>query len=217
MMAASLLLAALTSPVQAEAPVASATAAEAGASAGPSGDIVHPFTGRSDAGSLRENAEARGVSWPPERFWIEIDKSERRLTAWSGGVALKHYRVGLADGVGDKVRQGDLKTPTGLFRVVTRNAKSSFHLFLGLSYPDPEDARRGLAQGLVTEAQAASIEEAAAAGRKPPWDTRLGGAIGIHGGGGSADWTLGCIAVEDEEIEELWELARHGTRVLIEE
>ncbi len=180
-------------------------------------EVVHAFTGRSDPGSLRDNAEARGVEWPPERFWIEIDKSERRLTAWSGPVALKHYRVGLADGEGDKVRQGDLKTPNGLFRVVTRNHRSNFHLFLGLSYPDAQDAERGRASGLVTEAQAQKIIEADAAGRLPPWGTALGGAIGIHGGGGSADWTLGCIAVEDAEIEELWEVAPYRTRVLIQE
>ena len=180
-------------------------------------DVVHPFTGESDPLSLREAVTERGLPWPPPRFWLGIDKSERRLTAWSGNVALKHYAVGLGDPVGDKVRQGDRKTPDGVFRVVTRNDRSAFHLFLGLSYPDAEDARRGVSQGIITAAQAEAIVAASEQGRLPSWSSSLGGAIGIHGGGSGADWTLGCIAVENDEIEELWELARSGTRVRIEE
>ena len=101
--------------------------------------------------------------------------------------------------------------------MVTRNPKSNFHLFLGISYPDPEDAARGLEAGLISQAQHDQIVAAAESRKKPPWSTTLGGAIGIHGGGGSADWTLGCIAVEDAEIEELWAVTRMGTKVRIQE
>ncbi|MEC8425185.1 MAG: L,D-transpeptidase, partial [Myxococcota bacterium] len=93
--------------------------------------------------------------------------------------------------------------------------RSRFHLFLGLGYPTAEDAERGLAAGLVTQAQATRIQEADAARRQPPWNTALGGAIGIHGEGGSSDWTLGCIAVENAEIEELWSVVPMGTRVVV--
>ena len=165
------------------------------------------------APTLRDAAADAGLAWPPPAVRLEIDKSDRTLTVLSGDVALKTYTVGLGNPDGDKVRQGDKRTPEGRLRVVTRNPKSNFHLFLGLSYPTAEDAARGLQAGLITEAQAAAIREAEAAGRRPPWDTPLGGAVGIHGGGGGADWTWGCVAVEDAEIDEIWEVARIGTVV----
>lgn len=149
-----------------------------------------------------------------------VDKSDRTLTVRKGDAVVRTYRVGLAPGIdatNDKVRQGDLATPEGDFSIVTRNDRSRFHLFLGIDYPNTEDAERGLRDGLITEAEARLIREADAAGRVPPYNTTLGGAIGLHGGGGSGDWTLGCIAVEDEEIEEIWAVAPLGTRVRIQD
>ncbi len=148
---------------------------------------------------------------------IVVDKSDHQLQLFDGETLVRTYRTGLGDPAGDKVREGDKKTPTGTFTVVTRNDKSSYHLFLGLSYPTAEDARRGLRDGLITQAQARAIREAEAAERQPPWNTELGGAIGIHGNGGSSDWTLGCIAVEDDEIEQLWDVVPLGTKVVVRE
>lgn len=165
--------------------------------------------------TLREAVAAADLGWPPPDVNVHIDKSDRWLQVRSGDVVLVSWPVGLGGPLDDKVRMGDLATPEGTFRVVTRNDRSSFHLFLGISYPVTEDAERGLAAGLITPAQARAIREADRAGRVPPWETTLGGKIGIHGGGGGSDWTLGCIAVENEQIEQLWEVARHGTRVTI--
>lgn len=167
--------------------------------------------------SLQEATTLAGLAWPPPHVRIEIDKSERSLLLFSGEAPLKRYRVGLGEPAGDKVQQGDRRTPNGRFQVVTRNAQSQFHLFLGLSYPDAEDARRGLASGLISEREARAIEDADRAGRQPSWNTRLGGAIGIHGGGGESDWTLGCIAVSNAEIEEIWAVTRMGTVVEVRE
>lgn len=169
----------------------------------------------SDPAALQEAATAAGVAWPLQDVWVHIDKSDHQLVLYSGEVAVKRYRAGFGDPVGDKVQQGDRKTPEGTFRVVTRNPQSRFHLFLGLSYPSAEDAARGLEAGLVTKSQAARIKEADAAKRQPPWNTPLGGAIGIHGEGGSSDWTLGCIAVDNDEIEELWGVVKMGTKVVV--
>lgn len=170
------------------------------------------------APSLREAAASAQVGWPPPALSLSVDKSDRELTVWSGEIALKTYRVGLGGAPqGDKARQGDLRTPVGDLRVVTRNPQSQYHLFLGLSYPTDDHARQGLASGLITRAQHDAILAANAAGRQPPWNTALGGAIGIHGRGGSTDWTLGCVAVEDTEMDELWEIVRHGTPVRIRE
>ncbi len=54
------------------------------------------------------------------------------------------------------------------------------------------------------------------AGSQPPWDTPLGGEIGLHGGGAGTDWTLGCIALDNEAIEDLWDTLRLGDPALIE-
>ncbi len=167
--------------------------------------------------TLREATVAAGLRWPPPDLSVHIDKSDRQLTVQSGATVVKRYPVALGDPAGDKLVQGDRKTPTGTLYVVTRNDKSQFHLFLGLGYPNAEDADRGLAAGLINAATAERIRQAERARRQPPWETALGGAVGIHGGGTGVDWTLGCVALEDAAIEELWSVAPIGTRVIIEE
>ncbi|MCA0273423.1 MAG: L,D-transpeptidase [Proteobacteria bacterium] len=132
---------------------------------------------------------------------ILVEKSARRLTVYRDGEALRTYRVALGfSPVGDKVRQGDGKTPEGLFRINRRNAASAFHLSLGIDYP-----------------QKAHVIRARSGGYSP------GGDIFIHGQPNSfagkptlrRDWTAGCIAVSDSEIEELWRITPMGTVVEI--
>ncbi|MGH2900496.1 MAG: L,D-transpeptidase family protein, partial [Solirubrobacteraceae bacterium] len=134
---------------------------------------------------------------------LVIDKSERTLTVVWHGVPLKTYRVALGGApTGAKDRQGDERTPEGVYTVDRRLENSAFHRALHLSYPDRED-----------------IAAARAAGVKP------GGDIAIHGlrdgfaWVGSAhtlfDWTDGCIALTNEEIEELWRAVPAGTKVEI--
>jgi murein L,D-transpeptidase YafK len=166
---------------------------------------------------LHKQVSALGLSWPPPQVWVSVDKSDHQLQLWSGEVLLKTYPVALGEPAGDKERQGDRRTPNGELRVVTRNARSQFHLFLGLSYPNAEDAQRGLESGLINKAQATEIRAADRAGRQPPWGTPLGGAVGIHGGGTGSDWTLGCVALSNEHIEELWGVMPIGTRVVVRE
>jgi len=96
-----------------------------------------------------------------------------------------------------------------------KNPRSRYHLSLGLSYPDAEDAARGLAAGIITQEQHKSIVRAIRAGKRPPWNTALGGEIFIHGSGARSDWTLGCIALDDPAIERLYRLAELGTPVII--
>jgi len=172
-----------------------------------------------DAPLLHARADALALTWPLPRVSIVVDKSDRQLTLYSGDTVVQTYPVDLSpEPVGDKVRQGDKMTPVGTFHVVTRNPNSHFTLFMGLSYPTAEDAERGLSAGLITEEQAKAIREADAAGRVPPWNTRLGGAVGLHGMGGvGVDWTLGCVAVSDDAIRELWEVVPYGASVTIRE
>lgn len=132
---------------------------------------------------------------------ILIEKSARQLTVFRGDEAVRTYQIALGFApAGDKAQQGDGKTPEGVFSVNRRNPNSSYHLSLGIDYPLPAD-----------------IAAATAAGVDP------GGDIFIHGqpnGFGKlatipTDWTAGCIAVSDREIEELWRVVQTGTTVEI--
>lgn len=146
---------------------------------------------------------------------VLIEKAARRLTVFDGDRAVKAYRVAIGRRAGDKVREGDLRTPEGDFYVCVRNPQSQYVLSLGLSYPNVEDAERGLRGGLIGRRQHAAIVRAIRRGTRPPWNTALGGEIMIHGDSG-ADATHGCIAVRnDAEIRELYAALPIGTPVTI--
>ncbi|HJV91528.1 MAG TPA: L,D-transpeptidase family protein [Holophagaceae bacterium] len=152
---------------------------------------------------------------------VRIFKAARRLELWEGEVCLGTWpcRLGRAP-EGTKEREGDGRTPEGRFYVCTRNEASRFHRFLGLSYPTPGDAARGLATGLLRTAEAGAIGEAHAQGVRPPWDTALGGQIGIHAAPTGetmpeGDWTEGCIAVDLDVMARLWEACPLGAGVRI--
>ncbi|HET8887460.1 MAG TPA: L,D-transpeptidase family protein [Candidatus Angelobacter sp.] len=134
---------------------------------------------------------------------IVIVKSARTMTLLREGKTLKTYKVALGGvPVGPKRIEGDHKTPEGDYIIDAKNARSQFHLSLHISYPSPADTERARRLG------------------SPP-----GGAIMIHGLASSfaylgplhrqTDWTDGCIAVTNAEIEEIWRLVRVGTRVAI--
>jgi outer membrane protein assembly factor BamD (BamD/ComL family) len=134
---------------------------------------------------------------------ILIEKGTRRLMLISRGEVLKSYKIALGGNpIGPKERQGDNKTPEGTYVIDARNRDSRFHLSLHISYPNERDKKRAKELGV------------------PP-----GGDIMIHGiKNGFAwvgdahtgiDWTKGCIAVTDEEIEEIDKLAPNGTIVEI--
>ena len=148
---------------------------------------------------------------------IFISKGRRQLTLYDGDRAVRTYPVALGlSPEGDKERQGDNRTPEGDFYVFTKNPRSAFYLSLGLSYPNAEDAERGLRDGLITKAQHRRILRAAARRAAPPRDTALGGDIYIHGGGAGRDWTWGCVALDNPDIKELFGAVPVGTNVRIE-
>lgn len=147
---------------------------------------------------------------------ITVFKGDRRLLLYSGGEVVRVYRIGLGTHpTGDKEREGDGRTPEGQFYVCTKNPESNFYLSLGLSYPNEEDAERGLRDGLITQPQHDQIQRAIRRGRQPPWNTALGGEICIHGRGSKTDWTLGCIALDDQDVRELYHAVPLGTAVSI--
>jgi lipoprotein-anchoring transpeptidase ErfK/SrfK len=152
---------------------------------------------------------------PLRRPHVVVEKSARRLTLYDGDRAVRSYRAAVGSGKGDKVREGDRRTPEGEFIVCVKNPRSRFTRALGLSYPNIKDARRGLRDGLITRRQHDAIVAAVRQGRRPPWKTPLGGEIMIHGGGAGRNWTDGCIALEDADILELYRALPVGTPVTI--
>jgi murein L,D-transpeptidase YafK len=138
-----------------------------------------------------------------------ILKGARRMQAWSGKTLLKIYRVALGlGGKGPKRYQGDSRTPEGRYRVAGRHHSRQFHRFLLLSYPNDADRRRYRRLRKLG---------------KVPRGRGIGSAVGIHGekrGFGwlphkLINWTDGCIAVDDDEIEELYRAVKPGAPVVI--
>jgi murein L,D-transpeptidase YafK len=161
-----------------------------------------------------------------DRYRILVKKGERKLYlyVWEDGKErlAKTYQISLGNNpTVSKQRQGDGATPEGDYYVTHKNARSKFYLSLGVSYPNVADADKGLKDGLITKAEHQAIVGAVRAKTKPPQNTRLGGDIFIHGGGTGKlfglvqDWTLGCVALENEEIKELFEMIPVKTSVKI--
>ena len=155
---------------------------------------------------------------------IEIWKRHRALVAHcahGGGVAM---RVALGREEGGPKRAGrDNRTPEGYYHVAGPARRSQkFHLFLPIDYPSRADAELGLALGTIDEPTYERIVDALEDGRVPPQNTPLGGHVGLHGEGErwkgdsvSINWTYGCIALDDDQIEFLAERAPAGTPVII--
>ena len=134
---------------------------------------------------------------------IVVYKHERTLVLFNRGVPIRSYFVALGSKpVGDKERVGDQKTPEGLFHIDAHNPASKFHLALRLSYPD--DAHRA---------------RAAALGADPGGDIMIHGLPKEYSEAGKNhlqnDWTNGCVALSNQEIEELWHAVPDGTPVHI--
>lgn len=143
------------------------------------------------------------ASSPTKVDYILVLKKQHKLLLLSGDQIVRTYSVALGSGgLAPKRREGDHKTPEGLYRIDSRNSASRFHLALHISYPDKTDTEQARKRGV-----------------------RPGGDIMIHGLGSEFnslgekhylyDWTDGCIAVTDSEIEEIWRLVPVGTIIEI--
>ena len=134
---------------------------------------------------------------------IVVEKSARKLSVFRDGNRIKTYRIALGRRpLGAKQEEGDMKTPEGIYKIDSRNPQSSFHLALHVSYPSDEDDKRAAARGV-------------SAG----YDIMIHGIQNGRGWIGAfhrwSDWTAGCIAVTDEEIEELSRITPDGTTIEI--
>lgn len=157
---------------------------------------------------------------PATEFSVLIRKAERKLYVYrleQGQQKLfKTYAIALGNNpTGHKQQQGDGATPEGEYYITHRNPKSNYYLSLGLSYPNTQDAAAGLKRGLISKTQHDAIVAAIRQQTKPSQNTKLGGDIFIHGGGIDRDWTLGCVALKNEAIKELFDLLPVKTPVKI--
>jgi len=155
-------------------------------------------------------------------FQIVIQKRARTLLLYREERLELSYPVILGrNWAADKAVEGDEATPLGEFYICAKNPDSKFFLSMCLSYPNAEDAERGLAQNLITHEQHTQILAAIRARAVPPQYTRLGGEIYIHGedpaqrGAKVKDGTRGCIALDNPAMQELYDRARIGTPVII--
>src|SRR4051794_25847166 len=140
-------------------------------------------------GISREPLNAAALPMPLSSPRILVKKAERKLFLYSGSKLVRTYRIGLGlSPAGDKVRQGDRRTPEGDFYIFTKNDRSAFYLSLGISYPNAAHAERGLRDKLITKSQYDTIMQALEAHKTPPQNTKLGGDIYIHGNGAGSDW-----------------------------
>ncbi len=147
---------------------------------------------------------------------LVVLKSKRRLELYSNSKLVKSYPVGLGlNPVPAKKRQGDRATPEGEYYVCGKNPNSTYYMALIVSYPNRQDAERGLDERLINKSQYEKILKANDSKACPPFYTALGGEIEIHGRGSGADWTWGCIALDDPNIEELYKTIPIGTSVII--
>ncbi|MEI6084547.1 MAG: L,D-transpeptidase [Verrucomicrobiota bacterium] len=146
---------------------------------------------------------------------VIITKHARTLVLYDGDEEVLKIPVVTGQSPADKIQEGDRATPEGEFYVCYKNPTSKYHRFLGLSYPNTEDADRGLRDKLIAPAEADQIRHAVANRDCPPWKTALGGEVGIHGPSPNVMWTLGCIAMSVEQIERLYDLLDIGDAVTI--
>jgi len=153
---------------------------------------------------------------------LEVWKSRRRMALYEDGAVVREFEIVLGrDPERRKARQGDHRTPVGRYFITDKKGSSRFHRFLGINYPNLDDAERGYRRGLIDARQWADVYFANVSGRGTTSSTRLGGNVGIHGFGHRpyipVDWTEGCIAVSNEEADFLYEHLPVGTPVVIHE
>lgn len=160
----------------------------------------------------------------PHKSFVYIDTTKRTLSVIKNGRAEAIFEnISIGKGGSAKLRRrGDAKTPLGEFKIMWINRNSRYHLFFGLDFPNIDYAVRGYQANIIDKSELIAIQKAYALKATPPQSTQLGGYIGIHGIGNgdlkthqSFNWTDGCIALTNEQINQLAELIGIGTKVII--
>jgi murein L,D-transpeptidase YafK len=168
-------------------------------------------------------ASAAGIG-PQSEPWLLVDTSQLTLTVMQDDhprMTLHNIAIGRY-GTSLEKRRGDKKTPLGHFRITKIHRETNFHRFIGLDYPGIEHAEKGRRAGVISQRELQAILRAHRLRKPPPQHTALGGNIGIHGLGQgdlrlheTMNWTRGCVALTDEQVDALMSWARVGMTVEI--
>jgi murein L,D-transpeptidase YafK len=160
----------------------------------------------------------------PDETWLLVNTKSHDLHVMAGNRIVEsfdHIAIGRRGASFDKQR-GDDKTPLGEYRIGWINQSSQFHRFFGFTYPNLDVAKRAFDRGIIGGDTLRQIMDAHFEQSVPPQSTPLGGRIGIHGvGRGSAsvhelfDWTHGCVALTNRQVDRLTQWIRRGTAVVI--
>jgi len=136
---------------------------------------------------------------------IIVEKSLRTLRVMEGDTAVFACRIALGRmPEGRKQAEGDGKTPEGSYRICLVKEQGKYGRSLGLSYPGPEDAQKAFLEGRIDERTLENIRLAYQEHRRPPWGSPMGGEVYIHEGGSDRDWTQGCIALDEADMDQLF-------------
>lgn len=164
------------------------------------------------------------LSYADSAIWLLIDTWEKTVDVRQGEISLEifeHISLG-RNGANQKQKLGDDVTPIGTYVITHTNNKSQFRKFFGINYPSVNDAEVAFFSGNISDAEYESIMQAHRNKRFPPQNTTLGGYIGIHGVGkgneiihGIFDWTHGCVALSNQQIDKLAKWIYKGMRVQI--
>ena len=159
-----------------------------------------------------------------DEIWVLVDTRAMTVSIFEGDALKRVYEsisIGRGGTTTDKSKD-DRKTPLGEYRISRIAKQTPFHRFFGFDYPSLEQAQRALQAGVINERQYRSILTAFRSGEAPPQDTPLGGYLGIHGVGEgdpriheNFNWTNGCIALSNEQIDDIARWIKLGTRVVV--
>ena len=168
-------------------------------------------------------AAAAGTSLSGKRILV-IDKARKDLVVFIDGRRVARFPASFGiDPDSDKRRAFDCATPEGLYFITHKKVHRRYHRLLGLSYPNPAKAEKALSEGVISQKEYTRLREAFQKLRPSPCKTGLGCGIAIHGGGvfkGSGmsrerDWTRGCIALDNPDMERLFDFCTPGDPVVI--
>lgn len=131
-----------------------------------------------------------------------IGKAERKMRLMDGDETRFACRIALGrEPAGAKEAEGDGRTPEGTYRICLVKEKGKYGRSLGLNYPGMPDAQKAFDEGRIDERTLLNIRLAHQENRRPPWGSPLGGEIYIHEGGSDRDWTQGCIALDEQDMD----------------
>ncbi len=163
-------------------------------------------------------------TWAGEKIWLLIDTKALTLELIKGNTTIalmENIAIG-RNGAGFKQHLGDDITPLGSYKIGWINNDSPFYRFYGFSYPSVKNADNALQQGLLSKKNHAAIITAHKNNSLPPQNTPLGGMIGLHGLGAAdktihkiMNWTHGCIALTNPQMDQLAPWLSEGVQVII--